>query len=166
MKTVNLAFLGVTIVACFGQLIYWYPLLPDVVPSHFDGNGNADGSMSRPAYVALIGALQLLFLVGLPLLGMSIGKLPNSMINIPNKEHWLAPERRDQTMTVNLHFLIVFGWMSGWLMFSIFHLTSLVAVEVRETINPEFYFVMGVFVIAMFGAVVWLLLRFRKPRVN
>lgn len=73
--------------------------LPPVVASHFGPGGQPDGWMPREAF-ALVGVLpvvvSLVVVVVAPLL---TARLPASMINLPNKEYWLAPERREQAFS-------------------------------------------------------------------
>jgi uncharacterized membrane protein len=72
--------------------------LPEVVASHFGPSGAADGYMPRSIYVVLL----LVLIVGVPLL---LALLPAAVagrgekkLNIPNREYWLAPERRESTI--------------------------------------------------------------------
>jgi hypothetical protein len=72
--------------------------LPPVVASHFDAAGNADAYMSRGGYAAFMAGLSL----ALPVLVVC---LPNVMlrrgsrwINLPHRDYWLAPERREATV--------------------------------------------------------------------
>ncbi|MEW6731035.1 MAG: hypothetical protein AB1489_06840 [Acidobacteriota bacterium] len=73
--------------------------LPDPVATSFGGNGLAHAYMSRSAYRVYL----LLFTIGLPLIVVAmIGWLPHFLpnrINIPNRDYWLAPEHREQTLT-------------------------------------------------------------------
>lgn len=73
--------------------------LPPTVASHFGASGIATGSMPRSMYVRFT----LGFVVGLPLLLAVISRFalagPNARINLPNRDYWLAPERRDQTIS-------------------------------------------------------------------
>lgn len=71
-----------------------YERLPDRVATHFDSAGVPDGWESRPVYATYL-------LVAAALIsGLCAGPtyltrhLPDSLINIPNREHWLAPGRR------------------------------------------------------------------------
>lgn len=69
-----------------------------MVASHFGGGGTPNGWMSRSAFawfsvVPLSAVVLVTFIV--PLL---VAKLPTSLVNFPNKEYWLAPERRAETM--------------------------------------------------------------------
>lgn len=73
--------------------------LPDVVASHFAADGTANGSMSRGAYQAVmlalaIGLPTLLTVVSYAALGAS-----KARINLPNRDYWLAPERRGETVS-------------------------------------------------------------------
>jgi hypothetical protein len=76
-------------------LVASIPSLPAVVASHFSAGGVADGFMPRDMYVLFMGAVSL----GLPLaigaLLSQMHRLPVSLINIPNRAYWLAPERAD-----------------------------------------------------------------------
>ncbi|MBD2317467.1 DUF1648 domain-containing protein [Phormidium tenue] len=88
------------------QTIYFYPLLPNIVGSHFDMTGKVNGNSSKmgyfiPYFVAL--AVTSSFKVILPLIFKYV---PTSMINLPHREYWLSDERRDESFKfLNVHFL-------------------------------------------------------------
>jgi cation transporter-like permease len=87
--------------------------LPPVVASHFDGDGIANGFMSKDAYTASM----LVFVVALPALigfsGSLVRVLPTRLINLPHREYWLAPQRKAATLeslsslTLALAFVLV-----------------------------------------------------------
>jgi len=82
-------------------------VLPALVATHFGAGGAPNGWQSRSAFLTtevVLLAVSLLVAFGVPRL---IGSLPPSMINVPNKEFWLAPERRDQTVGF---FKVQFAW--------------------------------------------------------
>lgn len=72
--------------------------LPETVASHFVVGRAANGYMPRNAYLALMIAVAL----GIPLLlqlpASLIRRLPARWMNLPNRDYWLAPERRDATL--------------------------------------------------------------------
>lgn len=90
--------LVLTLAGVAGHLIYYYPRLPDTVASHFGASGRPDGWSSKETYsviiIAIAGVLALMFLG----IGPFIRRLPNDMINFPNRDYWLAPERRDASL--------------------------------------------------------------------
>ena len=153
-----------TLIVCVSQIVMWYGDLPDLVPSHFDGNGQVDGHMGRDAFCLTMGLINLSVLIGLPVLGMLMKYIPNSLINMPNKEYWLAGDRRETSLKTNADFLTAIGWMTSWLFIAIFQLSGLVAIKARETINPEFFFVMAIFLIAVVTTTVVLMMKFRMPK--
>jgi hypothetical protein len=73
-----------------------YPMLPDRVASHFSAAGKPDGWVSRPAYAAslLAGAVAMAVVSAEPLYLARF--LSDSLINIPHRDYWLAPERRHE----------------------------------------------------------------------
>lgn len=74
-----------------------YARLPERMASHFGANGVANGWMSRDGYVwFMVGVVTFVSLTVLAAFG-SVRFLPNSIINIPRRDYWLAPERRDET---------------------------------------------------------------------
>lgn len=72
--------------------------LPERVASHFGFSGEANGWMSRNAYLVFMAFFGMIFPMIAPLAGLLVGKVPASAINLPNKEYWLAPERREGTV--------------------------------------------------------------------
>ena len=72
--------------------------LPPVVASHFGPGGNANGLMGRGTYTAFMLAV----VVAAPALvgfsGQLVRVLPLQLVNLPNKQYWLAPQRRAATL--------------------------------------------------------------------
>jgi len=82
------------------QCLYYFPLLPPVMSSHFDGAGRPNGWSTREAffglYVFILALMTFCFFV-LPRL---LRYVPTSLINLPHREYWLAPERKDRAMAM------------------------------------------------------------------
>lgn len=72
--------------------------LPDRIPTHFVAGGVPNGWMTRGGYTTFM----LAFTVGLPVLMVAaVGVLPRfapRLVNLPNRDHWLAPERRGDSL--------------------------------------------------------------------
>ena len=80
------------------QIAYFYPQLPEKVASHFNYLGEADGWMSKTEFTIFQVILLGVILATTSLIPLLFNKLPDSLINIPNKSYWLAPERRAQSI--------------------------------------------------------------------
>ena len=80
------------------QTAYFYPRLPARVASHFNFWGEANGWMPKENFL-IFQIFLLIFIVGTTsLIPALFNKLPDSLINMPNKTYWLAPERREESV--------------------------------------------------------------------
>jgi len=108
-KSILLVLFAFLALLCAAQIAYYAPKLPDQVASHFRFDGTPDGYSSRMAffvlYAVLMGFLLLCFLGGAWLLR----RIPPSLINLPKKDYWLAPERRQETFAYLDRWLIILG---------------------------------------------------------
>jgi len=137
--------------------------LPPLVASHFGASGLANGFMPRSVYVPFM----LGFVIGLPALLVVVTSLSmghaKARINLPNRDYWLAPERRAQTIAVLRTgvmgfgvLLVVFLCYAHWLVVR--------ANQSAPARLAESWFIGGlvVFVVATLAGV-WLLIgRFRR----
>jgi uncharacterized membrane protein len=76
----------------------YYEQLPEVVASHFNARGAANGWQTKSAFFGFLVGVSVLAAVvgfGIPRL---IAAMPPELINLPNKRYWLAPEQRADTM--------------------------------------------------------------------
>jgi hypothetical protein len=77
-----------------------------MVASHFDSAGQANAWMPRSTYWLLSIAVG----IGLPAFiiggGYVLRFLPVSLLNIPHRDYWLAPERREQTYDYLFHYFL------------------------------------------------------------
>jgi len=83
-----------------GAAFVWWTSgdLPEVVASHFGAAGAANGFMPRGSFVASMLAMVVLVPAFLHSLGWLSARIPARFVNLPNRHHWLAPERRDATL--------------------------------------------------------------------
>jgi uncharacterized membrane protein len=81
-----------------GMCAYFYPQLPATMASHFDGEGQPDNFSSKQGYFILMSTVAFFAAVVPYLVTALIGGLSLSWLNVPNKEYWMAAERRQQTL--------------------------------------------------------------------
>jgi uncharacterized membrane protein len=90
-------FVGLLVFAA-AFLLYTTESLPDRVASHFGGSGAANGFMSRDDYRLFMLAFCVVLPLGLVGLMIAVFRSARGHVRLPNADHWLAPERRRQTM--------------------------------------------------------------------
>lgn len=88
------------LLAIFAAIYFWsnYAQLPDIVASHFDAGGAANGWQPKSIFFLFFAgavAIAAFLTFGVPAI---FSKMPTGMINLPDKEYWLGPERREETL--------------------------------------------------------------------
>jgi uncharacterized membrane protein len=72
--------------------------LPEVIATHFRAGGLANGWQTQShAFTTGLTVIALAALIGFGVPQL-VGVIPVSLTNLPNKEYWLAPERRENTL--------------------------------------------------------------------
>jgi uncharacterized membrane protein len=141
---------------------YYYLNLPETVSSHFDGAGNPNAWMSKSAFV-IFEVFLLFFVVGqFMFVPRMIEKMPDSLINLPNKTFWLAKERRAETFATIRNY---FEWFSVALLVVFIAINQLVF---RANINHEnlsdkqAWLILAIFIGFVFVWLISLVRKFRK----
>jgi len=138
--------------------------LPAFVATHFAAEGRPNGWQTNAAfyYTELFAVgLATLLAFGVPAL---IGVLPVSLVNVPNKEYWFAPERRGNTLA---YFRVSFAWFGCALLAFLIFVNELVFranLTTPRQLNAT-AFVTALFLFLGFTAVwtIRLIVKFARP---
>ena len=145
------------------QVLFFRAELPARVASHFDGAGRPNGWMSRDGLVlfqcVLLLALGALFGFG----GRLLMVTPNGLINLPNKDYWLAPERRAESVAVLGEWMRWVGAGTVAFLMMVFQFTVQANLRRGRLDSMQFLVVTGFFLGGLAIAVGWLYRRFRAP---
>jgi uncharacterized membrane protein len=123
--TYGILLLVVVVIVGIVQIGYYYPKLPPTVASHFDAAGKANDWMPRESFVVFHAIVLASLLVVVILLRLLIPRVPVALINLPHKEYWLAPERRQETYASVFGFLLWCFNATGILLAASFELAYL-----------------------------------------
>ena len=100
------------LVVCAAFFIWATSLsLPEVVASHFGASGFANGYMPRALYVCLTIAFALLLPLAMAVVPSLALRNPHARINLPNREYWLSPSQRPETIEFLRQHFVRFGAM-------------------------------------------------------
>lgn len=155
--------LGMLSVLFLLDLALTVPLFPDPLATHFDAHGQPNGWMTRPQHLACAAAL------GFSLPGLIIGIfytlqfLPPAWFNLPHRDYWLAPERRQETFAYLSHHGAWLAGLSLLFVASIHHLILAANQSPsRQLSNALTLMIAGFYLAGVLGWVIALLRRFQK----
>jgi uncharacterized membrane protein len=87
------------------HLAWSYESLPKQVAAHFDFSGRPNGYQHKLTFAAISVGVELAMFLLLLAIPSMIHKSPTGAINLPNREYWLAPERRAATVATLTSFI-------------------------------------------------------------
>lgn len=146
------------------QTIYFYPLVPEVVGSHFDAAGKVNGFAPKLQYFIIyflsLGITSSFTLI----LPLTLKYIPTSLINLPHRDYWLSGEQREASLSFLNHHFAWFGVATMVFMVVIFHLTFWANLGTVKNINPTVFWVfLAVFLLFSLVWGVVMLRRFPNP---
>jgi uncharacterized membrane protein len=164
MKHLPLILLVALSLLSLTQAAYYHPQLPGLVATHFAASGRANGWMPRARFFQYQVAFTLGFAAFFGSLAFVASILPDAWINLPHKDHWLAPARRKETRRRIARMILSAG--CGVLAFSLFlhHRICQANLDGSHRLTPSFGVLLAAGLLLIVGPLVPFLLRFlRKP---
>jgi serine/threonine-protein kinase len=137
--------------------------LPPQVASHFNAAGQPDGWTSRTSYlwsmIAMVCGLSLLMVA----IFYGVRFCPPSTINLPNRDYWLAPERRDETFAFVFRAGVWLALLQAALFLGI-HLLVVAANKAQPVrLSRNVWGLLGGFLVAILAWSCLFVWRFRRP---
>jgi hypothetical protein len=158
--------LAITLVGVLVGLIVTSRQLPERVASHFNAEEMPDGWVLRDSYLWSMAGMAVgmaAFLVGI---FYSIRFFPPSLINLPHRDYWLAPDRRRET----LEFMFCAGvWLAIFEVVFLFavHLLVVAANASRPvSLSSSIWLLVAGFLLATIGWLYFLIRRFYRGRLT
>jgi uncharacterized membrane protein len=151
------------VVLFLGELVYYYPALPAQVALHFDAAGRPDRWGSKQELLGwTLGGLALIVAALSPAVWL-VAVLPPSLINMPHRDYWLAPERAAETRRTLIDRMGWFVCATLLLMIAVFRiaLRANLRQPPQATIPYGYFAVYFVFVVLWFLELLW---HFRRTR--
>jgi uncharacterized membrane protein len=145
-----------------GNLAADWSQLPDHIATHFNADGSPNGWSTRAGFLAPVIAI-LVLCGGLFLVAGWFDRLPDRLINLPNKDYWLAPQRRADT------FAALSDWLRWFLLapmaFLVFIFTRVLNANLaaEPRLEGHVFAMLGVMFVAIAVLLVWPYWRFGKP---
>jgi len=147
------------------MMAYYYPLMPQRMASHFTADGYPNGWQPRESFFLLTIFLCASSAVVAFFVPWQIASRGNARINLPNRDYWLAPERREATMR---YITATMSWFGCGLLFVLVSGTFL---ALRANLAPDHRFnsealllVIAAFLLFLMFLIVELIRHFKQDK--
>jgi uncharacterized membrane protein len=164
MRSSRVALIG-TVLACLFETARLWSAAPALMASHFDVSGVPNGFAPKDAFFGFQLAIILL------IAGLAVGlrailvRVPMGLINLPNREYWLAPQRRAETVERVASFTDVLFTGTLALMLSVFELAVAANLRKPPVLDSNLiWLLLAAYLVFTFGGIVWLFRAFRLPK--
>lgn len=154
-----------TLAVCLVELFWAYNQLPERVHAHFSSWLHLGGEGPRWILVAICGAIPVLIAIAALISIRLVKRQPDKFVQIPNRDYWMSPIRRDRT----LDSIVSRIYLLGAVKFAADAIFIYAAVRANlagtSELNPRLLFFLACgFVIAKIALAAQLFWRFRFPR--
>lgn len=148
-----------------GQIALGYEGMPETIASHFDANGVANGWSSRESFATQMVVLHLFLTTVFVCIGALLPRIPDSLINLPHKDVWLAPERRKETLAWTTDRLAWLGAAVQLLFCAVTQLSLRASGDAEKALPPWTHWaLLAGFFAFMASWLVGFFRRFRRPQ--
>ena len=164
MKTNYLqsGFYGLLAIALL-QIVYYYPQMPEVVASHFDGLGAANGWSSKNAFFGLYIAILLLLIAVFEAAPRYFETRLGIGRRLPNRDYWLAPGRIASTPAFLRRHMMLMGNLHLLLMIFAIQLAILANFSTEPRLHTSIAWGLGFYFVCLAAWLTYFILHFRKP---
>lgn len=151
------------VIVALAQIVYYYPQMPAVIASHFDGAGVPNAWSGRNGFFMLC-LVMILLLIGIfDLLPRWTENRIGFAKNIPHKEYWLAPERIAQTRAFFRKQMMLSGVLHLLLVIAVMQLAIQANFSTPPRIHDSIYWALGLYFLLLILWLVHFFRYFRKP---
>lgn len=154
------------VVNVIGLTLHWHyhEELPEQVATHFDGKGQPGNFKPKGQATMLLAGLEIGLSWFMVLIGMSLSLFPSSLINIPNRNYWLAEARRGESLAYMRMILNGIALVTALFVMTISYSTFVANRDQAPLDGVLFWSGFSLYMLAMLAIVVLLQIRFRLPR--
>ena len=145
------------------QVIYYYPQMPDVLASHFDGLGAPNDWASKQGFFGLYLAIILMLVAIFEFVPRWSENRSSFGMKIPNRDYWLAPERVAQTRAFFRRQMFIIG--IAHLLLSIFaiQLAILANFDQEPRLHRSIGWALALYFVFLGAWLIHFYLHFKKP---
>ncbi len=137
--------------------------LPAHIATTFASDGTAVATMPKSAALAVSIVVLVTIVSLLSLAPFLFRRLPHAFVNLPHRDHWLAPERRDATLAALTTWSHGFTCATTLFLVWVQHLVLTANRAPQPRLPASFPWILGFYLLGTFFACYRLWSRFRRP---
>lgn len=145
------------------QIVYYYPQMPDVVASHFDGLGAANDWAGKNAFFGLYLAIIVMLIAVFEFVPRWSLTRSNFGMKIPNRDYWLAPERIEQTKAFFRRQMFIMGIAHLLLTMYAIQLAILANFDPQPRLHPSIGWALALYFLFLAAWLIFFYRHFKKP---
>lgn len=145
------------------QSVYYYPQMPEVVASHFDGRGAPNAWSGKAGFFGLYLGILLMLIAVFEFLPRWSESRANFGRKLPHREYWLAPERIEQTRAFFRRQMMLMGVLHVALAIFTVQLVILANFEPRPRLHAAIFWALLIYFVLLFAWLTCFFLHFRRP---
>lgn len=145
------------------QVVYYYPRMPVVVASHFDGIGAPNAWSGKAGFFGLYLVIVVMLIAIFEFLPRWSGSRPNFGLKLPHRDYWLAPERIARTQSFFRNQMIMMGVMHMALAIFTVQLVILANFDPQPQLHPSIFWALLIYFVLLLAWLIHFFLHFRKP---
>ncbi len=155
-------FIALTALA-IAQILFYYPQIPDVVASHFDGSGTPNDWAGKTGFFVLYGIILVLLVIIFLYVPIWSEKHRKFGMNLPNRDYWLAPGQRAQTLSFFKRQMMIMGIVHLALALFTIQLVIDANFDSSPVLDGSIFMVLLIYFVFLVAWLIHFFLRFRKP---
>ena len=150
----------------WAQLATYYPAMPAKMATSFDFAGKPKDWAGKDQFSLTYAGLLLVIGGVFAGLAWATKKIPARLVSLPNKDYWLAPERRDETCRFLSVYLLWMGNATLVFLMAMLHATMVANWRSPPELGLSLWRPLAGFLLFVAVWCVLLCWRFKRPRVD
>lgn len=164
-RTLGFIVTAVMLILCGAQILYYAPLLPDTVASHFALDGTPNGWDDKESFLIFYAGFVVFLALMFVAMALFLPRIPSALINMPDKAYWLAPERKEATLSYLSGRLLAMGNVTVLFIIVLFQFTIQANLQGEDAgLGAETLVLTGLYFAYMLVWVIRLFTSLRRPR--
>ena len=165
-KNISLLVTFILLLAIVLQAWLTMPMLRDKVVTHFGFSGKGDNWSSKESFFLMQILLPLFIFLLMGGISFFLHKLPDSALNIPNREYWLGHERRESTIETFSFYLNIINCATLLFFFFIFREMIEINIHEKNSIGSAFWISLLSFMVFTLAITIRILTLFSSKEVE